>query len=409
MDNGSIQNSAVANGLDLAGGAVASNTSAATVTATRSPALTVRKTASPATVSTAGQAIAYSFVVTNTGNVTVHGIAIGDVLTAPAGPTPTITCPTTTLAPNASTTCTATYSTTQSDIDHGSVTNTATASGLSPNNAPVTSPPSTASVTAQSGASLSLVKTAAPTVVSAAGQPVTYSFKVTNTGNVTVNGLSIADTFTAPAGPVPTVTCPATALAPERHDHVYGDLQRQPGRHRQRHDQELRDRQRHRRPGQPGRLARSPTPRWPSRATPRLALTKTASPTTITAAGQRITYTFTVTNPGNVTISNVSIADTFTSPAGPVPAITCPATTLAPGTSTNCTATYTATQADVDNGTIKNSAVAQGNDPGGNNVTSPTATATVTAPAAAALTPGQDSDTHHGHRVGPAWSATSSS
>ncbi|GAA4361157.1 DUF7507 domain-containing protein [Angustibacter luteus] len=384
VDNGTIANSAVANGSDIAGGAVASNASAATVTVTRSPALTIRKTASPATVATAGQAIAYSFVVSNTGNVTIHGITVADVLTAPAGPTPTVSCPTTTLAPSSSTTCTATYSTTQNDIDAGSVTNTATASGLGPNNAPVTSGPSTASVTASAGASLALVKTATPTVVSAAGQQVAYSFKVTNTGNLTVRSLSIADTFTAPAGPVPSVTCPVTQLAPNAsttctatYTATQADVDS--GTIRNAAIANATDAQ-----GRPVASAQSNASVTVT-ATPRLALTKTVSPATVTAAGQQVTYTFAVTNSGNVTIRSLAIADTFTSPAGPVPAITCPATTLAPGTSTSCTASYTATQADVDNGTIKNSAVAQGTDPSGGSVSSPTATATVTAPPTATL------------------------
>ncbi|WP_426564988.1 DUF7507 domain-containing protein [Angustibacter sp. McL0619] len=384
VDNGAILDSAVANGVDIAGGAVASSPSAATVTVTRSPALSVSKTASPANVSTAGQSIAYSFVVTNTGNVTVHGISIADVLAAPAGPVPTISCPATTLSPGAATTCTATYSTTQNDIDHGSVTNTATASGFSPTNAPVTSGSSTASVSAASGASLALVKTASPTVVTAAGQPVAYSFKVTNTGNLTVTGLSIADTFTAPSGPAPNVTCPVTQLAPNAtttctasYSATQADIDN--GTILNAAIAHATDAQGHPVASAQSNASVSVT------ATPRLDLTKTASRGTVTAAGQQVTYTFVVTNRGNVTIRNVAIADTFTSPAGPTPVVSCPATTLVPGTFTSCTATYTATQADIDNGTIRNSAVAQGSDPSGSPVSSPAATATVTAPATATL------------------------
>ncbi len=47
----------------------------------------------------------------------------------------------TTLAPQASTTCTGTYTVTQADIDAGSITNTATASGTPPTGPPVTSAP----------------------------------------------------------------------------------------------------------------------------------------------------------------------------------------------------------------------------------------------------------------------------
>ena len=70
----------------------------------------------------------------------------------------------------------------------------------------------------------------------------------------------------------------------------------------------------------------------------------------MTAAGQTVTYTFAVTNTGNVTVHGVSVAETAFAGTGTVSAVTCPATTLAPGASTTCTATYTVTQADVDAG-----------------------------------------------------------
>ena len=47
-----------------------------------------------------------------------------------------------------------------------------------------------------------------------AGQSVSYRFLATNTGNVTVSGLTIVDTLTSPAGPALTIACPATTLLP---------------------------------------------------------------------------------------------------------------------------------------------------------------------------------------------------
>ena len=66
----------------------------------------------------------YQFHVVNTGGFTLTGRDVTDMQTPPSsnanlGP---ITCAATTLAPGAQTTCTATYTVTQADLDFGSVT-----------------------------------------------------------------------------------------------------------------------------------------------------------------------------------------------------------------------------------------------------------------------------------------------
>ena len=76
---------------------------------------------------------------------------------------------------------------------------------------------------------------------------------------------------------------------------------------------------------------------------------KTA-PTGKVAAGDKVSYSFAVTNTGNVTLSGVSVADPK------VGKVTCPETTLAPGKQTTCTAVYTATSADIAAGVVKNTA-----------------------------------------------------
>ena len=96
------------------------------------PAITVDKTA-PAGPYTVGQTITYSFLVTNTGNVTLHGISISDPLVGLSA----ITGYATTLVPGASTTGTATYVVTQADVDRGSIVNTATVQGTPPVGTPV--------------------------------------------------------------------------------------------------------------------------------------------------------------------------------------------------------------------------------------------------------------------------------
>ena len=68
-----------------------------------------------------------------------------------------------------------------------------------------------------------------------------------------------------------------------------------------------------------------------------------ASPAS-SAAGTPVTYSYLVTNTGNVTLNPVTVTD----PMPGLSAITCPATTLAPRATETCTATYTTTQADVE-------------------------------------------------------------
>ena len=82
--------------------------------------------------------IDYSFVVTNTGNVTLDPVAVDDpkvgtgVLSGRRA-----------LAPGQSTTCTATYTLTQADVDAGHFANTATATGTPPAGADVEATDST--------------------------------------------------------------------------------------------------------------------------------------------------------------------------------------------------------------------------------------------------------------------------
>ncbi|MEU7524298.1 hypothetical protein AB0A74_01030 [Saccharothrix sp. NPDC042600] len=213
LGRATIDNTATAAGTAGAT-SVTTEPSSASVTMPQTPSLSLVKTADPATVSAAGQSITYSFVVTNTGNAALSDIAVADQLTAPAGPAVTVACPSTTLAPNASVTCTATYTATQADVDHGSVDNTATATGTAPDGTTATSPSSSASVSIPPDPSLTVVKSADPATADTVGQTITFNFVVTNTGNVTLTGISVDDTLSAPAGPEVTVTCPSTGLAP---------------------------------------------------------------------------------------------------------------------------------------------------------------------------------------------------
>jgi hypothetical protein len=134
LDAGSITNIATA----TSGNGTKSNQATATVTGTQTPALTLTKTPNPTTYSAVGQTITYTYKITNSGNITLAGPfsisynKLGTISPCGSGP----------LAPGASTSCTATYTIKQSDLDAGSITNIATASGNG-----VTSNQATATVT----------------------------------------------------------------------------------------------------------------------------------------------------------------------------------------------------------------------------------------------------------------------
>jgi uncharacterized repeat protein (TIGR01451 family) len=102
--------------------------------------------------------------------------------------------------------------------------------------------------------------------------------------------------------------------------------------------------------------------------TPALTLAKTAAPTTYTTAGDVITYTYLLTNSGNVTLSGpFTVADDKAT-------VACPATaSLAAGDSISCTASYTITGDDVTAGSVTNVATASSED----GTTSTEASATV--------------------------------
>ena len=175
------------------------------------PGITLKKTVAESTVS-AGGTLHYSYLVKNTGNVTLAPVTIHETEFTGHGTPPSVTCPpeANSLAPSDSVTCTATYTATQADVDAGSVSNTATASGKTPAGDQITSAPSTVTVPAVQSGMLSLVKSAEPGSFDGPGQTITYTFKVGNTGNVTLHSVAVADEL---AG-LSAVSCLQQTLAP---------------------------------------------------------------------------------------------------------------------------------------------------------------------------------------------------
>jgi len=95
-----------------------------------------------------------------------------------------------------------------------------------------------------------------------------------------------------------------------------------------------------------------------------LSISKSADLTSA-AAGETITYTYTISNSDNITIENISLQD------DKLGVISLAATTLAPGESVTATATYTIAISDLP-GPIVNTATVTGTDPDGTPVSATT-------------------------------------
>ena len=314
------------------------------------------KSATPTSYDHVGQVISYSYLVTNTGNVTLPGqFTVSDNKL-------TVTCPATaTLAPGASITCTASHTVVQADLDAGAIVNVASAS-----NGVVTSPPDTVRVEAVQKPSLVVVKSS-PTTSLSAPQTVSYSYLVTNTGNVTVTGIALSDD-----NDNNDLSCPLTTLAPTAsmtctatHTFTQAELDAngspiagsgQPREHR------------HRDLG-PG-AAGDGQPRDPDRPVPgadarEVGVTAVVQPG---RPGHHLHVRGDEHRQRDRASGSISVTDDKVT-------VVCPPTaSLAPGQSVTCTASHTMTQADLDAGQIVNVASASNGV-----VTSPPDTVTVPA------------------------------
>ncbi len=187
---------------------------------TPAPALGMTVSAdTSAPFNTVGQAINFSYLITNTSGVSIPG-----PVTVTDNRLP-VSCPEVTavgnldnnLDMNEAITCTGSYAIAQADLDTGSITSVATASA----NGNVSAPVST-TVSLQQTRALTLSKTADPLGYNNAGQTITYTYVITNTGNVTLGPVQFtvndnkigaalncgtAETILAPNG---TVNCSTT-------------------------------------------------------------------------------------------------------------------------------------------------------------------------------------------------------
>jgi uncharacterized repeat protein (TIGR01451 family) len=196
VTNGSLHNTGTATGSPPTGPCVTATSSLTIpyVAASAPPtsAIGVVKSASVTSFSASGTAITYYYEVTNTGTTTLTGVGVTDPMPGLSA----VVCPDPTLAAGASEQCSATYSTTSTDVTNGSLHNTGTATGTPPTGPVVTAtstltipyvPPGSVTSTSPSPSpGISLTKTPSTSSYDAVGQVVTYTYVITNNGNVSL-------------------------------------------------------------------------------------------------------------------------------------------------------------------------------------------------------------------------------
>jgi uncharacterized repeat protein (TIGR01451 family) len=394
IDAGRVENTATGTGTPPSGPPTESPPDTVVVPPDQAPALTIEKTG---TLNDAdgdglidlGETISYSFLVRNTGTVTLTGVTVDDPLLQNAGisvtPGPQM------VAPRGSVTFTATYTPTQADIDAGRVENTAAGIGTPPSGPPIESPPDTVVVPPDQASGLSIEKTGTLNDSDGdglidLGETISYSFRVQNTGAVTLTNVTVNDPLLQNAGI--SVTPGPQTLAPggvETFTATYTPTQADIDAGRVENTATGTGTP----PSGPPTESPPDTVTVPPDQASGLTIEKTGTLNDqdgdgLLDAGETITYSFLVRNTGAVTMTNVTVNDPLLRNAGL--SVTPGPQTLAPGGTATFTATYTPTQAEIDAGRVENTATGTGTPPSGPPTESPPDTVVVPPDQASGMT-----------------------
>ena len=356
VDAGEFTNTATAsftyvnNGVETP---VASPASSVTVPADVTPGFTFAKDApTPATFTALNEVVTFTFTVTNTSTQTIAQAVVTD----PA--IPSLDCTLTNIGPAGSATqsasCTGDYRITQADMDAGTFTNTASASGTTPTGDAIAPQSDDATVTLPASArdeSLVFDKIASADTFAAVGDEITYTFSVFNDGNVTLRDVVVVD---APLGvncTIPVIGVGQTDTATCRTSKVITQADIDTGSF-------VNNASATSAGGATGSDTETAT--GPVRA-PSFDFVKSTADT-FDSINDPVVFTFAVTNTGNVTLTNVVVTDNFFDPA-----LNCTIASILPGRTddTTCTATYVTDQDDLDAGSITNTATVNANGPEG--------------------------------------------
>ena len=338
------------------------------------PQMVVEKTVSPTSISAPG-GLNYTITVRNTGNVPLTGVTLADTVTQQGA---TLATPTPAYASGDSNSngavdrgetwvYRATYAATQANIDNGNPIQ----NSVSVRTVEITTPQvATATTAISANPAMSITKTATPITANAAGQVITYSITLVNVGNITLDGITLTDRITqgatTRATPTParvsgdansnnrldvgeSWTYSASYTITQADINNGGNLLNTVGVTST----------------TAGASAQNATATTAISATPAFSVTKITGTPSVSTPGP-VSFTITIKNEGNVTLTGIALADTLTLGNGTL--VTLTPTLTAGDTNTNgaldlaetwtYTASHTVTQADLDDGRRLSNSVA---------------------------------------------------
>ncbi len=298
-----------------------------------------------------GETVNYAVSVTNVGNLTLTNVVVNDQLagvTLADGESATIE----TLAPGASATLRYSYVVKQSDVVAGSVKNHATAAANNPSKKDtVVVPGDKEDPTEKAEPSLSVIKTADKSFGVTAGDVITYTITATNNGNVDLTDVAVTDELTGYTSETFNLAKGESKQLITTYEVTEADMAA--GSVTNVANATAKD------PSGNDVSASGETSSRTEEISSSLKVVKTAANGTY-AAGDAVEYTITVTNTGNVSVSDIKVVDEKTGLNETV--------NLARGEEKVFTTTYKVTEEDIKAGKLENVASAKGADPAGKEV-----------------------------------------
>ena len=274
------------------------------------PSYDISKIADKEKVTTAGEEITYTITVTNTGNTILKDLTVRDDM---LGIDKVIS----EIKINGTNVISAQYTVTQDDIDKG---------GVIKNIVTVGDKETERDVNVEQNPGYTAVKTADKEKVTAAGEEIIYTITVKNTGNTTLTDIAVKDDMAGIDTKIDTIEVGKSASVTGTYTVKQSDIDKGGMIHN-------------------AATAGDKTPEKdvPVEQNSSYTAVKTADKEKVTAAGEIITYTITVKNTGNTTLTDIAVKDDM---AG----IDTKIDTIEVGKSASVTGTYTVKQEDIDKG-----------------------------------------------------------